>query len=141
MHQRAGDRDTLQLAARKLPGIAGPSVAQPYRIEHLAGALESRRARLFLKDERERDVPRQIEMRQNVEGLEHEADRVAAKCGSLSLAQPRQIGSGHHDFPRVRSVEPRDDVEQGRLSGADSPRIATRSPASSARVSPEKSRR
>src|SRR5215203_4799533 len=111
MHQRAGDRDTLQLAARKLPGIAGPSVAQPHGMEHLAGALESGLARLFLKDERKGDVPRQIEMRQNVEGLEHEADRVAAKRGSLSLPQPRQIGSGHHDLPRVRSVKPCDDVE------------------------------
>jgi len=40
MHQRAGDRDTLQLAARELSGIAGPSVSQPDRMEHLAGALE-----------------------------------------------------------------------------------------------------
>ena len=57
-------------------------------------------------------------MRQDVEGLEHEADRVAAKRGPPSLVQPRQIGSGHHDLPRIRGVEPRDDVEQGRLSRA-----------------------
>ena len=57
-------------------------------------------------------------MRQNVEGLEHEADRVAAKRGPPSLAKPRQIGFGHHDFPRIGGVEPRDDVEQGRLAGA-----------------------
>lgn len=117
-HQRARDRDALQFAAGKLLGIALPPVTEPHRIEHLPRTHKRSRARLLLEHKREGDIPCQIEMGQDVKGLEHEADRIPAERRPRGLVERGEIDARHRDFAGIGRVEPRDDVEQGRLANA-----------------------
>ena len=83
--QRARHGDALLLAAGELGGPVVEAVAQadggdervePFRV----GALARDR-------ERQDDVLARVEDRQQVEGLEHEADALTAQLGELAVVQ------------------------------------------------------
>ncbi len=58
------------------------------------------------------------EDRYQAEGLEDEADAVAAQGEQVRLAQGRQVGALDADPPARRGVEAADEVQQGGLAGA-----------------------
>jgi len=93
--QRAGDRDPLLLAAGQL----GRPVPQPVVQTHRAG---HRRQPVRVGGpagdiQRQRDVLRRSQHRQQVVGLEHEPDPVPAQPGQLPFAQARQLGAADPD--------------------------------------------
>jgi len=63
-----------------------------------------------------------------VEGLEHEADLLAAHPCLLGLGQDGDVVAVQFVAPAVGPVEQADDVEQGGLAGTRRPMIDTYSP-------------
>jgi hypothetical protein len=120
-HESAGDGDALALAARQLVRAVVDALAQLDHLQRLAGAGET----LFLGDagvdERQLHVVQRGRARQQVEGLEDEAD--------LAVAHGRQlvvVHLGHHvavqHVAALRGrVQAADDVHERRLARARRP--------------------
>src|SRR5213078_4386506 len=88
---RARDRDALLLAARELHGIVMAAVAEADAGEQVGGARGGAgRAR---EVERHRDVLGRRQRRDQVVGLEHVAEHLAAEAGQRRLAEPRALGA------------------------------------------------
>jgi hypothetical protein len=74
--------------------------------------------------QRQLDVLRRCQGRQQVERLEDEPDLVAAQQRELLVAQPRDLRVADVDLSRRGTVEPGEDVQQGGLAGAGPPALS-----------------
>ena len=83
--------------------------------ERARAPLGGRRA---LVEERRLDVLRHRELRDQVEGLEHEADRAVAQAGELVVAEPLDAPPVEEVLAPGRAVEAAEDREQRRLARA-----------------------
>src|SRR5262249_36338218 len=110
--QRARDRDALLLAARELLGeMVGP-VAEAHLGEHLGGpptgAADLSELRLDVLDGRER--------RDEVELLEHEAERPQPQPGQLVVGQVGEVAPLEEHLAVGRAVERAEELQQRRLA-------------------------
>lgn len=118
IHQRAGDGDALPLAAGELARAVLRAVGEADALERLEGALAALVGVHARVEKRQLDVLPDRRARQEVEGLEDEAE--------LLIADARQCLRGHrgHVFAVEpvaalrRRVEAAEDVHQGGLAGA-----------------------
>ncbi len=108
VHERPGDRGALLLA----PGELRREVVLAVRQADAADEVEHPRGiPAAVERERERDVLLNREVGHQVERLEHDPGRVAARLHEHRLARGREVGAGHDHRPRVRAVDPGDQVE------------------------------
>jgi len=116
--QRARDRHPLALSARQLVGPVLDAIREPDQRQRLARAAP---ALLVLDpgvDQRQLDVVERVGARQQVEGLEHEADLVVAHprqlvvslLGDLLVLEPVRAAG--------RGIEAADDVHERRFARA-----------------------
>ena len=106
----------LFLSARELVGHVVGVVSEPEAFEVFHGQHVAPLAAYALVHERERHVFERVLERNEVERLEHEADKAVAVVGRLVLAQVLDGRSGERVFAAVVSVEYAHDVEQCGLS-------------------------
>ena len=115
--QRPRDADALLLAAGKLRRIARALIGEADELQqrqHLArdrGPVEARDL------ERQRDILEGGARRQQVEMLEHHADR-APHAPPLALAGRGDVDIVDDDAPGARPLEPIDQADQRRFAGA-----------------------
>src|SRR5690606_2396610 len=114
--ERAGERDPLLLAARKLRGIVIEPVAEADPAEQLRGPPAD--VRVASQLERYLHVLAGRQRRNQLERLEHEADGGAAEAGTLVLAERSEIGAGDAHSAAARRIEAREQAQQGCFSAA-----------------------
>ena len=112
----AGDGDALLLAARKLRRVMGQPVAEADRFELGRGAGPG--VGLAGQLERGGDVLLRGHRRQQVEGLQHDADAAAAGAGERVLVERLEIGAGDVDRAAARALEPGQHRHQRALARA-----------------------
>ena len=105
MHQRARDRDALQLAAGELARHARRALGEADRREHLRDARVAVRAADAEQRQRQRDVLRDGQVGQHVERLEHEAHAGAAQHGQRIVVERREIDAVERDRAGVGAIE------------------------------------
>ena len=115
---RARHRDTLLLAARQLSGIVMDAVKQTHPLERLVHGMLALRGRHAAIDQRQLDVPVHVEVADQVEGLEDEADRAGADPGALGLVESRHGLAGEDVAALARRVEQTENRQQRRLAAA-----------------------
>jgi hypothetical protein len=115
--QRPGDRGALHLAARERGRATRLEAAQPHGGEHRGCALAARASTRAEKRQRERDVFGHGEVRQQVEGLEHEPEVTPApEREGIVVGIVDHVAVEAH-FAAIGTVEPGDHVEQRGLAG------------------------
>ena len=108
--------DALLLPAGQLRRTVREPLGEPDRLDD---RLDPERVRLATGDlDRQHDVLRRGQRRQQVERLEDEADLVAAQQGERLVLQRRDLGVADVDLPGGRPVEAGQHVQQRRLAGA-----------------------
>ena len=115
--QRPGDRDTLLLAAGELVRPVRRVRIQPDDVEHhphplLAGVAGGRG-----DAQRDADVLRRRQHRDQPERLEHERHLVPPQRGALPVTRRGQVAPGDAQRAARRLVETAHDVQQRGLSG------------------------
>ena len=114
--QRARQRHALLLAAGKLRGIMRKPVGQSdLRQLALRAFIGIGRAREF---QRHGDILDRRHGRDQMEGLEHDADMAAAKPRQAVLVELAEIGTGDLDRTGVRPLKPCHHHQQGRFARA-----------------------
>ena len=113
--QAAGDRDPLLLAARQL-ARAGGRAGRAGRARRPAGRTTPGRRAATAEVDRQQDVLPGGEHRQQVEGLEDEADVVAAEAGQRGVVQRGELAPGDDHRPGRRRVQPGQAVHQRGLA-------------------------
>jgi len=116
VYQRTRNGDPLHLAAGQLPGVGARRRSEPHGRKHLRKA----RVRLCrinaVQRERQRHVLRHGEVRQQVKGLEHEADACAAQERAFRIVERADVAAVEHDAAAVGGIEPGDEVEERGLA-------------------------
>src|SRR5690606_20656660 len=110
-----GDGDPLALTARQPGGEEVHPVAEPHPAQCLLGGGKPLGAGHPVVDGGEEDVLEHRAVREQVEGLEHEADPSAAQAGPLPLAQRRRVDALEQVGAAGGPVEQAEDVEHRRL--------------------------
>jgi hypothetical protein len=114
--ERARHGDALLLAARQLGGAVAQAVAQPDGVDQ---AGHPRLVGLAAGDgQRQLDVLLGRQDRQQVEGLEDEADLVAAQVGELLVVELGELRAVQDDRAGRRPVESGEQVHERRLARA-----------------------
>ena len=120
-HVRSGDegardRHPLLLAAGELGGAAVTELREPHRVEQEVEPprLEAPAA----EPQREGDVVLDVQGRQQVVRLEHEAHVIAPEGGELTCLQARDLGSAEVDGAAAGPVKSRSTVQQRALARA-----------------------
>ena len=116
--QRARDRDALLLAARELVRMMLRDCAMPDRVERFErGALRRCARRHAGVDHRQLDVLERARARQQIVGLEHEAQRARRECRRARRRSSVETSLAfEHVGARGGPVEEADDVHEGRLA-------------------------
>ena len=114
--ERARDRDALQLAARQLARTARRAVPEADRAQHLRHARFAAAVERAVQGERQRDVLCDVEVRQDVKGLEDEPHPAPAQLGERIVVEPRELDPVERDRAGVRAIEPGHEVEKRRLA-------------------------
>ena len=114
-HQRTGAGHPLLLAAGQLARPVPQPVPQLDGVDDLVEPVGVRAAPR--DGQRERDVLLGREGRDEVEGLEDEADSVPSQLGQRSLLERREIDVPEQHPSRGHLVEPRRAVHERRLAG------------------------
>jgi hypothetical protein len=123
-----GDGDALLLAAGKMLGIMTESLRQADAREHLLGV--GARPAAAGQFQRQHDVFQGAERRQQLEGLEDEAQHGAAQGGACILVQAEQIAARPVSTrPRVGTSRPASSPSSVDLPEPEAPTMATASPA------------
>ena len=118
LHERARDRDALALTAGELVRPVMDSVSELNALECFRGSLSPLVRSDAGVNERQLDVVQRGRARQQVEGLEHEADLAISDARELVLVLVGNELAGQPVFAGVGSIEAADEVHQSRLSGA-----------------------
>ena len=108
--QRAGERDALLLAAGELRRIMMQTVAEPDRLQLLRRALGS--VGIARELERHRDVLQRGHGRDQMEGLEDDADLAAAEAGQRVLVEGIERRAADHHLSAIRTLQPRHHHQQ-----------------------------
>ncbi len=114
-HEGTSDGDTLLLASGEGARQVAAASVEP---DGLQGRAHPRWIPLAAQLEGKGDVLLHREMGQQVERLEHEADRGQAQGGAPLLVELPQILTRDHDLSGAGLVEAREQGEQGGLAGA-----------------------
>ena len=131
VRERARHRDTLLLAPGELGGVVVAAIREPDALEQ----LERPAARLLAAQlERHLDVLPRRERRDQVEGLEHEADLLGAHAGALVLRERREVLAVQHHAASRRPVEAGQQAEQRALAAAGGTGDREEAPGSSSNV-------
>ena len=120
----AGERHPLLFAAGEFAWIMRHAVGEPDIGEFALGPLEG--VGVTGKFQRHGDVFQRRHVRDQVEGLEDDADVLAAECRELVLGQTRQFLAGNLDHALVGTLEPGEHHQKRRLAGAGWPDDADR---------------
>ena len=127
--QGAGDGDALLLAAGELRRAVAGAVGEPDACR-AAAAIRAPLRRAAREAQRQRDVLGGRERRQQVEGLEDEADAVAAQPGELGVVEARRASTpSMATLPEVGVSRPAMMCMSVDLPEPDGPMTATKSPA------------
>src|SRR5690349_18072548 len=118
VRKRTRDRDALLLAARQMRGQMVDPRREADLLEQRTGALGQRIAAHTVRGECRLDVLERRERRNEVELLEHEAERVQTKACESAVVERVQRPFLEDDRARVRTVERPEQLEQRRLAGA-----------------------
>src|ERR1700733_3061005 len=118
VHQRARDRDALLLPARERGRPVVHAVAERDVAQRALGPRERLAAAAPRVVVAHRAVLARIEVRKQVEALEHEADRSRANPRELAPRRARERAAVDHDVAGRRPVEPADHVHERRLPAA-----------------------
>ena len=113
---RAGDGHALLLSAREPAGEAIPEFAEPDEPQRLRGVH-----RIGDKFRGHRHILQRGERGNEVVKLEDESDAVAPEAGQFPVGQVREVHSPDQNAPLRGAVDPADEVEKRRLSGARLP--------------------
>ena len=133
----AGQRHALLLAARELAGIVAEAVAEADRAQRRLGAVEGVGA--AGEFQRDRDVLQRRHGRDQVEGLEHDADMVAAEARQRVLVHaPRGRGRRRASGPPVGRSSPASSIISEDLPEPEGPTRPTASPAPTSRSMPRR---
>ncbi len=89
--QRAGDGHALALAAGELVGLVVHALAEPDPLQGAARPFPALAARHAGVDQRQLDVLQRVGARQQVEGLEDEADLLVADGRELAVVEPLDL--------------------------------------------------
>src|SRR3982074_1618666 len=119
-HQRAGDGNALLLAARELVGQVAGAFQQTDRFERGHRALFALQV-VARVDQRHLDVVNRARARNQVVGLEHEADLSIPNPGELVVGQCRPVVAIEDVASRRWLVEAADQVHQGALARTRGP--------------------
>ena len=114
--ESAGDGDSLLLAAGELSGAVGETVADAQGCDD--GVLPVRVGGTVGQAGGQEDVLLRGEGGQEVEGLEDEAELVAAHGGQLLVVHAGQIAAGDEDVPGCGGVQAGQAVQEGVLARA-----------------------
>ena len=117
VHDRAGDRDALLLAAGELAGIVRRLLREADRLEHVRDGRLDEAARLPDDLEGERDVVVDGLVRQQPEVLEHHAE-AAAEVGHLAGRDRGQPLAEHVDLARRGLLLAQHQPQQAGLAAA-----------------------
>ena len=112
--QRAGDGDSLLLATRQLGRLVVETVAQADGVDDAVHPLGV--GFDVAKVERKFDVLARTEGGDEVEGLEHEPDLLAAQVGELPFVERRQLDVADEGTSRRQRIEAGEAVHEGRLA-------------------------
>ena len=118
---RAGDRHPLSLAAGQLIRVARRAVRQAERIQRAQAGLPRLPRADAVQFQRQRHVLRGGQPRQQVEVLEHVADRPAAQPRLVVARHRGQVLPGDQDLPAGRLLQAAGDGQQRRLARAARP--------------------
>ncbi len=121
VHQGARDRDALRLSTRELVRHAFASLAELHRLEQRGDAPAHGLVPHAVQCERERDVLRHRQVRQDVKRLEYEPHVLAADKGESVVVERAQGHAIEEHLPGIGPLEPGDEVEQ---RGFPDPRFA-----------------
>ena len=121
VHQRAGDGHALALAAGKFVGLVMNAVGQAdvaQRLQRHLPALVGRHAGI---NQRQLHVAQRVGARQQVEGLEDEADFPVADFGQLVVVHLADLDAVQFVVPAGGRVEAADQVHQRGFARAGRP--------------------
>ncbi len=116
--ERAGQGDPLPLAAGELVRAVPHAVVEPHRRQRRLRPPLAVGAGDPVDPERILHVLERGEHRQEVEGLEHEAQLAPPQARLLRRGQGGQIGAREQDLALVRLVQAAEQVQQARLAAA-----------------------
>ncbi|MCY1347549.1 hypothetical protein D9M69_336600 [compost metagenome] len=114
----AGDGHPLLFAAGQLARRMAEARAEADPLQQAGGTLAGIAA--ALQFERQHDVLQRIEVVEQLEGLEHEADVLGAHLGALVLVEVAEVVADQRDRAVAGQVEAGEQTEQGRLAGTGS---------------------
>jgi hypothetical protein len=109
-----GDRDALLFASRQLPGIMAQAMAEADSGQTFGRSRESVASAIELK--RDRDVFESGHRRDQMEGLEYDADPSSAQPGERILSERSEVVAVNPHKPGARPLQPSEHHHQGRLS-------------------------
>ena len=121
VHERAGDRDALLLAAGELHRPVMGAVREADAAERLQGALAAGPAVEARIDHRQFDIAEGVDARQQVELLEHEADLAVAQARQAVGVEALDRRAGEPVVAAGRPIEAADQVHEGGLARAGRP--------------------
>ena len=121
MHQRAGDGHALLLAARELAGPMVTALAEPHPLEQLRRPSARVASGHAGEAHRGHHVAVGAEARDEVERLEHHADRVAAVRREVAPGEAGGLAAVELDGSGRGREEPGQAREQRRLPAARGP--------------------
>src|ERR1044071_4828963 len=97
------------------------AVAQPDEIERRLYILAALRFRQLRQEQRQLDVFKRSQNRNQVESLKDVADVSIAPNCELALSHPRQVGPHYFDFAFRDAIDTCQQVQERRLAGAARP--------------------
>ena len=112
----AGQRHALLLAAGELPRVVPGAPAQADAAP--ASRRGAARVRLARQFQRQHDVLERRQRRDQMEGLEHEADALRSQARAAILVELREVLAREQHAPARRHIEAGQQREQRRLAGA-----------------------
>ena len=116
MHERPGDGDALLLAAREFARQARAALAEAEFGKMAARHLDRLLPWDTSDEKRDRCVLGSGQRRQQIELLEHEANRACTPLRALAVREAGRIGAEDAELARARREDPREDRDERGLA-------------------------